>query len=120
MSRLKSKLVESRLQESENDTIVKAFEKEFQNFRTQTLVSPVLNVVEALPKEEMAAMAEALVELTALRRKVGSNLETVGGPTDVAIISKGEGLIWMKRKHYFDPELNGDFHIRKQILLGEN
>jgi len=32
--------------------------------------------------------------------------ETVGGPVDVAVISKGDGLIWMKRKHYFEPGLN--------------
>ena len=36
--------------------------------------------------------------------------ETVGGPIDVAlIISKGDGLIWIKRKHYFSPELNPQF-----------
>jgi len=31
-----------------------------------------------------------------------SRTETVAGPIDVAIISKGDGLIWIKRKHYFD------------------
>ena len=62
-------------------------------------------------------MAEALVEITALRRKVGSTLESVGGPTDVAVISKGEGLVWLKRKHYFEPALNGDFARRKELKL---
>jgi hypothetical protein len=32
--------------------------------------------------------------------------ETVKEPIDVAIISKGEGFIWIKRKHYFDQKLN--------------
>ena len=39
--------------------------------------------------------------------------ETVGGPIDVALISKGDGLIWIKRKHYFAPELNQQFFHNK-------
>ena len=33
-------------------------------------------------------------------------MESVGGPVDVAIFSKGDGFIWIKRKHYFAPALN--------------
>ena len=36
--------------------------------------------------------------------------ETVGGPIDVAVISKGDGFIWIKRKHYFSTELNPCFN----------
>ena len=32
--------------------------------------------------------------------------ETVAGPIDVAVISKGDGFIWIKRKHYFESGLN--------------
>jgi len=35
--------------------------------------------------------------------------ETVGGPIDVAVISKVDGFIWIKRKHYFKIELNPQF-----------
>ena len=35
--------------------------------------------------------------------------ETVGGPVDVAVISKGDGFIWIDRKHYFRRELNEHF-----------
>ena len=35
--------------------------------------------------------------------------ETVGGPVDVAVISKGDGFIWIKRKHYFKSEYNQSF-----------
>ena len=62
-------------------------------------------------------MAEALVELTSLRRKVDSTLQSVGGPTDVALISKGDGFIWIKRKHYFDMNLNHDFINRKSFSI---
>jgi hypothetical protein len=51
-------------------------------------------------------MAESLVNLTKFRRRVSTERETVGGPIDVAIITKGDGFVWVKRKHYFDPKLN--------------
>jgi len=66
-------------------------------------------MVEVLPKDELAAMAEALVHLTAFKRKMNVGMETVGGPIDVAVISKGDGFVWVKRKHYFPAELNQHF-----------
>jgi len=72
----------------------------------QRFWSPVLDMVEALPKDEIAAAAEALVNLTKFRRKVTPVHESVGGPIDVALITKGDGFVWVKRKHYFTPELN--------------
>lgn len=96
------------------------FMEKFAQHRRETFVNPVMAALGALPKEEMAAMAEALVDLTSLRRKVDSNLETVGGPVDVAVISKGDGFVWIKRKHYFKPELNPDFPRRKSRVLGDD
>jgi len=81
-----------------------------QKYRFQEHVMPVLNMVNALPKDELAAMAESLVNLTAFKRRVTGALETVGGPIDVCVISKGDGLVWVKRKHYFPSELNPLFH----------
>jgi hypothetical protein len=69
----------------------------------------VVNLIEVFPKPELAALAESMVTLTALRRKVEAGVETVAGPIDVALISKGDGFIWIKRKHYFDPKLNHQF-----------
>jgi hypothetical protein len=70
---------------------------------------PVVEIVDYLPKEELAAMAEALVNLTSFKRHVTKQAETVGGPIDVAVISRGDGLIWIKRKHYFSKDLNQHF-----------
>jgi hypothetical protein len=39
-------------------------------------------------------------------------LETVGEPIDVAVISKGDGFVWIKRKHYFDANVNPGFFAR--------
>ena len=73
----------------------------------------IMNIVQHLPKEELAEIAETLVNLTALRRRVSMGIETVGGPVDVALISKGDGLIWIKRKHYFDPMLNPNYFLQR-------
>lgn len=72
-------------------------------------IAPIITAVMALPKEELAAMAESLVSLTSFKRRVTQDPETVGGPIDVAVISKGDGFVWISHKHYFQPELNHQF-----------
>lgn len=66
----------------------------------------ILQIVSILPKDELAALAESLVTLTSLKRRFSFARETVGGPVDIALISKKDGFIWVKRKHYFDSSLN--------------
>lgn len=78
----------------------------------EKFVDPILKVVTFLAKNELAEMAESLVNLTCLRKKISMDDETVGGPVDVAVISKGDGLIWIRRKQYFERELNPDFFNR--------
>lgn len=67
---------------------------------------PIMNVLSALPKSELAMMAETLVNLTSFKRKISAGRETVGGPVDVAIVSRGDGFVWVKRKRYFPADLN--------------
>lgn len=67
---------------------------------------PIIGTVAALPKDEMADMAENLVNLSRFRKRISTETETVAGPIDVAIITKGDGFVWVRRKHYFSPELN--------------
>lgn len=70
---------------------------------------PFVDSVSSLEKEDLADFAESLVRLTSLKRRISKEQDTVGGPIDVMVISKGDGIIWMKRKHYFDPDLNHQF-----------
>jgi hypothetical protein len=79
------------------------------DYRRTEFWHPTVEMVSILPKDELAHLAESLVELTSLHRRVSRELETVGGAIDVAIISKTDGFIWVKRKHYFKPELNPQF-----------
>ena len=80
--------------------------KELGNQQRINYIEPVVRATEFLNKEELAAMAETLVDLVSFRKQVSMEAETVGGPIDVAVISKGDGLVWIKRKHYFSADLN--------------
>lgn len=80
--------------------------KTWKSFQDERHVRPIMSAVGVLPKDELASMAEALVNLTVLRRRTSTDQETVGGPIDVAVVTKGDGFVWIKRKHYFDAKLN--------------
>jgi hypothetical protein len=100
--------LQKKLREA-SDRILNEYQASMKAHRLKNYVEPVIQAVDVLPKDELAAMAESLVNLTVLKRRVTLDSETVGGPIDVAVISKGDGLVWIKRKHYFRPELNHQF-----------
>ncbi len=91
------------------------FHEILMNYCQVEFVQPITHVIRHLPKEELGGMAEALVSLTSLKRRVSFEQETVGGPVDVAIISKGDGFIWQKRKHYFESTLNPSYLNRQFV-----
>jgi hypothetical protein len=99
----------ARSLEREASGLIQQFHESVREHCDDRHIGPVVSAVSNLPKEELAGMAEALVSLTSFKRRVTQDPETVGGPVDVAVISKGDGFIWMNRKHYFDPTLNHHF-----------
>jgi len=72
----------------------------------------LLDIVYFMSKKELADIAYALVELTSQKRRFSTEEQSVGGPIDVAILTKSEGLVWIKRKHYFGPETNQGYYSR--------
>lgn len=95
-----------------SSSIFEDYQKRVTSYRNDNCVDPIMKVVAGLPKDELAMMAETLVNLTSFKRKVTMGSETVAGPVDVAVISKGDGFIWIKRKHYFKSELNPQFFAK--------
>ncbi|MEK4032350.1 hypothetical protein WOA01_04945 [Methylocystis sp. IM2] len=88
----KSSKLESQIMAND---IRKIIEREFQEKYTV----PLIGAVEALSRYDLAKMAEALVSLTAFKARMSvEQQEAVGGPIDVAVISKGQGFAWVKRK----------------------
>lgn len=89
--------------------LVAEYQQSITEFSRENNVDPIIDIVGMLPKDELAEMAESLVNLTSFKRRVTPAAETVGGPIDVAVISRGDGFIWIKRKHYFSTDLNPHF-----------
>lgn len=58
----------------------------------------ILEVVQFMPRLELAEMAESLVNLTSIKRRVSAEHQSVGGPIDVAFVSKYDGFTWVRRK----------------------
>lgn len=69
--------------------------------------------IPAMPIQDAIDLAVYLVETTINFAKFAPGAPTVGGPIEVAAITKHEGFKWIKRKHYYDESLN-------RTIKGEN
>lgn len=102
-------LLKEQIQNLDTLAIVNEFRSLNQQIKQENHITPLMNAVSNLAKEDLSEMAESLIYLTYLKRRITFAEESVGGPVDVAVISKGDGFVWIKRKHYFKPELNQHF-----------
>ncbi len=96
-----AELVANEYENEAAEKLRREFEREFDR------------MVALMPKQELIELAEALVSITGAERKATKDEGTVGGPIDVAMITKHEGFVWIKRKHYFNKDLNPRFMWRK-------
>ena len=94
----------------------KEFVSRVDEYRRREHIDPIAQTLQVLPISELAVIAETLLNASQIHKRVNPELETVGGPIDVAVISKGDGFVWIKRKHYFDDRLNPAFS-RKYLDL---
>jgi hypothetical protein len=60
----------------------------------------------ALPVQDAVDFADFLVETTKHFVRFLPGADTVGGETDIAVVTKHEGFKWVRRKHYFNATLN--------------
>lgn len=95
------------------DTILAEFGDRIVPDHLNRLQTEFSDMVRSMPKQELAALSESLVHITSLKRKFSADAESVGGPIDVAMITRAEGFVWVKRKHYFDPALNPRYFARR-------
>lgn len=98
------------------DDILSKSREDFEDEWVRNLLDehygPLRQVISSLTVDQMAELAENLVMLESLKEKVTSRTQSVGGPIDVAVITRAEGLVWIKRKLYFAPELNHRYFAR--------
>jgi hypothetical protein len=60
----------------------------------------------AMPIQDAIDLAQFLVDLTINYVRFCVGAQTVGGPIEVAAITKHEGFKWVARKYYFSTDLN--------------
>ncbi len=60
----------------------------------------------AMPIQDAIDVARFAVETAAKYAKYGLRHETIGGPIDIAAITKHENFRWVARKHYYTAEFN--------------
>lgn len=60
----------------------------------------------AMPIQDAIDLAEFLVNLTIGYSRFRPGAPSVGGPVEVAAITKHEHFKWVRRKHYFNDKLN--------------
>ncbi len=93
----------------ESKKAIKSLLAKLDEQRQDKHLGPIHEAIANMPKDELGHAAARLVSLNWFQKRMSLTTETVGGPVDVAVISKGDGFIWIERKHYFRPELNQHF-----------
>jgi len=62
--------------------------------------------VPAMPIQDAIDFIEFLVDFNCKMSKFMSGAQTIGGPIDLAVITKHESYKWIYRKHYYEEKLN--------------
>ncbi len=101
--------IDALIKKVDKERVVDDMNRTMEEIIFNKYVNPLFDAVALLSKEDLAEMAESLIYLTYIKRRITNAEESVGGPIDVALLTKGDGFIWIKRKHYFKPELNAHF-----------
>lgn len=83
-----------------------AYAENLRDYIFDTFIKGIVDAVDSFNIEDMITMAESLVSVTNLQRHFSSSEESVGGPVDVAVISKSEGFVWVNHKQWFQREMN--------------
>jgi hypothetical protein len=91
----------------------KHINEKLKQFAYTTYIKPVVRAVSFLRKEDLIELAESLINITSVKRKTSESLQSVGGPVDIALITKYEGFIWIKRKDIIDKGLNSLFYNKE-------
>lgn len=63
-------------------------------------------ILPPMPIQDAIDLAEFLAHAAIMYSRFNIGASTVGGPIEVAAITKHEGFKWVKRKYYYDARLN--------------
>lgn len=99
-------VVKDKIKNFDTSRAVQLFSDLLNRESRDKFANPLVNTLVSLDKTDMAEFAESLIALTSLNRRVTGAEEGVGGPVDVVIITKSDGVVWMRHKSFINPALN--------------
>lgn len=103
----------SILNKKQIDIVQQAVQETLKTVRVQSHLS-LIEAVRFLSKAELWKIAESLVGIGSMKKRMNMWYETIWGPIDVAIVTKSDWFIRIKRKYYFDPSLN--YHYFNRLI----
>ena len=62
--------------------------------------------VPSMPMDDAIELVKFLAHISVESSKFVPGAQVIGGPIDIAVITKYEGFMWIDRKHYYDKNLN--------------
>jgi hypothetical protein len=71
---------------------LREFFRAVDSYQYQVHTRPIYRAIGSLPKRELGETAASLIKLNSFQQKVMHAIETVGGPIDVAVITRNGGL----------------------------
>ena len=71
---------------------LREFFKSIDGYQYAMHTRPIYRAIGSLPKRELGETASSLIKLNSFQQKVMNSVETVGGPIDVAVITRNGGL----------------------------
>lgn len=90
----------AKVKELDIDELQKKYEQSLSDFIDENYVDGLVAAVNSFNIEDMTNMAESLISVTNLQRHFSSSEESVGGPVEVAVITRSGGFKWVKHKQW--------------------
>ncbi len=85
-------------EEELGNTVYAAIDQAFRTWSDKNFKQPLFGVIAALPLASLATAARSLIEIQSLSQTITGEMGTVGGPIDVAMISRENGFQWILHK----------------------
>lgn len=92
--------IESILKKVKHDDLTKQFER-YGNKIKEAEQREWLRALRNYSIQNMAHLAENLIAMTSFERHMTFSEEGVGGPIDLAVITKNNGFTWLNRKSWY-------------------
>ena len=92
--------INANLKKVKSSDLIRQF-KQYANSIRESERRQWLKALHNYSLQDMAHLAENLIAMTSFERHMTFSQEGVGGPIDLAVISKNEGFVWLNRKSWY-------------------